>query len=130
MRRDEKVEVKINKDELKTREKVEKLNELEKEYEKNKMMLMRAIKDEERFEEEYKLQSLKAIQWEEKVKVASDEIFCNEGMKRKEEYNILAEKYKEEIYKQSEIIQVLKVKLNEILNKIEEIKGENKFNIL
>lgn len=101
------------------------LIEKEKEYRKNQMMIIRATKDKERFESEYELQIKKSWEWgiisELATKDENKTLFL-EGIKRKEEYRILSIKYQEEVYRQEKIINMLKMKLKELLNEIDKLK--------
>lgn len=101
------------------------LIEMEEEYRKNQMMLIRATKDKERFENEYELQVKKSCEWEIISKIANEDenkILFLEAIKRKEEYKILSIKHEKEIYRQEKIIKMLKMKLKKLLNEIDKLK--------
>lgn len=101
------------------------LIDMSEQYSKAKTQVARAIADEKRLKKEYEIQLAKVEEWTKKAELAvnaGNDQLAMEALKRKNEYDSLAERYRTEWEQQRATTESLKASLRSLSDKIEEAK--------
>ncbi|MCR6516197.1 MAG: PspA/IM30 family protein [Clostridium sp.] len=99
--------------------------DMSEQYSKAKNEVARAIADEKRLKKEYEVQLAKSEEWTKKAELAvnaGNDTLAMEALKRKNEYDSLASRYKSEWEGQKNTTEGLKTSLRGLSEKIEEAK--------
>lgn len=99
--------------------------DMSEQYSKAKNEVARAIADEKRLKKEYEIQLAKSEEWTKKAELAvnaGNDALAMEALKRKNEYDNLANRYKSEWEGQKNTTEGLKASLRGLSEKIEEAK--------
>lgn len=99
--------------------------DMSEQYSKAKNEVARAIADEKRLKKEYEIQLAKSEEWTKKAELAvnaGNDTLAMEALKRKNEYDSLASRYKSEWEGQKNTTESLKASLRGLSEKIEEAK--------